>query len=605
MEDRRIYAGYCRPFVEDELSTVRRFLIADVYARFLRAQGGSEALRLAVECSNDRVELEADRRGKTPRDVLDEYLARLRDRFEGLQIALDFDRVVLGSERAHRLRTQQAFLQLLAAGAVYEREQGDRARWVAATSRLAEQCDPEAETLLSWSAEAVEAQRTALGRVDGVEVRAILPGAGDLVVFTPFGDSIAQATFVAVSPYHPQVEALATPAERAQLSEAAGELPIVQTSLRAAVPAVEALLPLVLTPAVDARFGPTAVLGMPSRDDVDRKIDAQLRPVAPLAWGTVRFRSDIRPARRYRLADICVSREGRWGIPVPIMRCADCGTVPVDPSELPIEPYEPDEELACVCPRCGGAAHRDGASIASSFVGMWMWPSICSAEGRDWPECQVIWSSEAVDELLQQRLAHILAGLDRIDSDGARKPFASLLMHGSLNGEKVEGAINSGEALDEYVTSVGSDAARLAILTAGSPPRPTHLRAHLLCHAERFIERVRKQIDCCEGHFASARIDRSVRSRRRLSAWSRIAKHKVAMHVDALEMHKAAYDIECFQRRIEAFEDLCGAKGGIAEADREAIAWALIQFGRISEPLMPHLAAELSTRLANEETAFG
>ena len=227
---------------------------------------------------------------------------------------------------------------------------------------------------------------------------------------------------------------------------------------------------------------------------------------------------------------------------------------------------------------------------------MWMWPSICSAEDRGWARCQVIWSGEGGDQLLQQRLAaHILASLDQSEPNGEGGAFAGVLVHGSLDGGEAEAAIKSAGDFDEYVAGAGGDAARLAILNAGAPGRPTHLYPHLLRHAERFVERVRKQIDAYGDHLPSGQIDRSTRSRRRLAAWSKIAADKVAMHLEGLEMHKAVYDVMHFQRRIEAFEGTCLGSGGLADGDRGAIAWALVQLGRISEPLTPHLTAELNS----------
>ncbi len=597
MGSKRIYAGFCQPFAEDELSLLRRFVIADAYARFLRARGEPGELRLAVECLEEGIELEATRRGLSPQDALDEYLGRLRGRFQSLEISCDWDQVVRSSDQDHRLRTQQMFLRLLEEGTVYESGGGaDPSQWLARTSRLAERCDRETEASVDWSAEAVGAQRTALGRVDGVEIRAVLPGAGDLVVFTPYGDSIEEATFVAVSPNHPEVEALATVDELARLRDSGGKLTMVQTSLRVALPGVDALLPLVLTRSVDARFGPTAALGVPGRDDVDRRLNAQLKPLRALSMGAVRVRSDPKPATRYRLSDLPVSRDGGGGIPVPIVRCQSCGAVPSPSADLPVEPPEPGGDLGCECPRCGGPARREEASIEPSFAGMWLWPAICSTEDQGWASCQVIWSSEGADRLLQQRLAaHILAGLDRGEPGGDGEPFAGVLMHGALNGEEAEAAINTAGDLDEYVAGTGGDAARLAILSAGSPGRSTHLYAHLLRHAERFIGRVREQVGNCGDHFASGQIDRSTRSRRRLAAWSQVATDRVAMHLEGLEMHKAVYDVMHFQGRIEAFEAICRDHDGPTDSDRDAIAWALVQLGRIGEPLTPHLATELNS----------
>jgi leucyl-tRNA synthetase len=592
-----IYAGFCRPFAEDELGLIRRFLIADVQARFLRSQGRSVLFAPAVEAFGEAVELAAAQNGLTPGAAVDEYVGRLQRQLQSLDISCDWQQSVLSSEPDHCLRVQRVFLELMEEGLIYKREHGaDSSRWAVRTSHFAERCDFGSTPPAGWSAEAVEMQEAALSRADGVEIRAVIPGTGDLVVFTPHADSVAQAAFVSVSPNHPQIETIATPAELAKLRDARGKTAFVQTSLRVAVPAVDELLPLVLTPDVDTRFGPTAVLGIPDRDETDRKIAAGLKSLPGLSLGTVRVRSEPKPAARFSLPDLTISRKGSWGAPVPIVDCQQCGTVPIPSAELPLSPPEPAGELDCECPRCNGSAKLDGANIDEGFASMWMWPSICAkGDGVQTAQAKVIWSKDGADLLLLQRVAaHLLDKLNQRDSVAEGEPFPTVLMHGSLADDDEETAIDGVSGLEAYVADAGSDVARLAILNAGSPARSTHLYEHLLRHAERFVERVRGQLETYGGRPVPERIDPSTRSRRRLAAWSKIAADKVALHLEHLELHKATYDVMQFHNRIQAFEASCIESGGPSEADRDAIAWALVRLGRMSKPLMPQLGAELA-----------
>lgn len=598
-----IYAGFCRPFTEDELGLIRRLLIADSYGRFLRGRGHPAQFKLAVECFGEAVEREAAQRGLTPPAAVKEYLGQMENRCRSLDISCDWDQVVLSSGPDHRLRTQAMFLELLEQGLVYESgHDADRPQWAVRTSRFAEQCELDAAALPGWSEEAAETQRAAVGRVDGVEIRAVLPGAGDLVVFTPHADSIEQAEFVAVSPNHPQIGVLATDAELAELRDAGGGTVFVQTSRQVAVPGVGKFLSLVVTPSVDARFGPTAVLGVPDRDETDRTIMDRLKPLSGLSLGAVRVRSERKPAARYRLSDLRISREGAWGAPIPIVRCERCGTVPSPPARPPVEAFEPAADRVCNCPACGGPAERDEASLDWTFGSMWLWPSICSPENGDWAECQVIWSRDEGDQLLQQRLAaRIRASLDSGGANGAGDPFSGAVMVGSLGGQAEEEGIATEIDLDEYIASAGGDAARLAILNAGSPSRSTHLYPHLLRHAERFVAAVQTQAGAYRDRPAPERIDPATRSRRRLAAWVEIAADKVTTHLEQLETHKAVYDVMHLQRRIESFEEARRDNGGLADADRDAIAWALVRLGRLSDPLVPHLAAQLTSQSAEPD----
>ena len=165
-------------------------------------------------------------------------------------------------------------------------------------------------------------------------------------------------------------------------------------------------LPVLVSPLVDARFGPTAALGIPAVDEADRDLaDARSGPETRAAEDG-RARRDEAPAaapvagaretKRYRANDFSISRQRSWGTPIPIIHCEQCGPVPVPEADLPvvlprdIAPTGEGNPLAerpdfvdVACPECGGPAKRETDTLDCHFDALWLWvPAAVPPEDR-------------------------------------------------------------------------------------------------------------------------------------------------------------------------------------------------------------------------------
>jgi leucyl-tRNA synthetase len=671
-----VFAG-C-PFTSGDahLGHIRSYTISDAFARFRRAQGDAVLFSLGFDSFGLPAELEAIKRGVSPRAWVERCRDRMRGQFERLGYSCDWDRTFDSSEPGHYRWTQWLFLAMLEKGLVYRRdaqvtwcdscrtvlaslqaEDGEcwrchgavrfvrRPQWFMKISAYLEDNEKGLDDLPGWTKAAVGGQRAVLGRIDGVEVDALVLGGGELTVFTPHPNSIRDAAFVAVSPTHPEVDAFTSKPEVAKQLERVREAgwrrddrgaeraQVVQTGMQASVPGASTLLPIVISPLVDGRYGSTAVLGIPGCDETDRGIAERLEKPAASAFKLTRTTAKPRPAARYKARDFPISRQRAWGAPIPLVHCNACGTVPVPPEQLPVRlpddlevtgegnPLaERADFLDCECPRCGAAAKRESDTIDCHVDGMWMWmPIVVPAEDREtsmfshaeyqrWlPARQIVWGADAGGYMFDQRLiGKVLQDLGELPPLEAREPFANALMHQMvrMDGRKMSKHLGNVVDPNELVEQVGADVVRLAVLNAAAPGRAFNWNEQPVRHCQRFLAEL---WDYAEPRLrewerpANGEIDASTRLRRRLGTWSRIGLEKIAENLERLEMQRATHNAMLLLERVQDFERRAGGEDGELDTlDREAVVATLLLLVQGLAPFVPHVAEELWAAAGNE-----
>lgn len=590
-----------------DLGHIRGYTIADAYARFRRASG--EAVLFSAGF---------DRLG----EATDPEPARTQ--LQRLGYSCDWERTVHTSQRSQHRWTQWLFLSMLERDLVYERD----GRWLMRATSYMEANEEGLEALSGWNDAAADAQRAAVGRIDGFEVDASILGVGQLPVFTPHGDDVSEAAFVAISPLHPGADAFAAEgdaaAKLAKIREAASSheddgSALLETGLQASVPGVEGLLPVVVWSAVETRYGPTAVLGMPERDEVDRGVAGRLQRASGL--GGMKLSSSSgkpRPAMRFRADDIPVSRPWAAGsVALPIVLCEACGSVPVPREELPVELAGTGQDEAPAqgeerpCPKCGAPARTATDTIDPRLDGMWMWLSICLPPGEregetlDHPECQrwlpaaqVVAAPDAAELLFDQRLtAKVLGDLEVLGKD-AREPFERAFVHETIRvEEREEGEYGDGvDDLAHLVEEIGADALRLALLNAAAPRTSFRWTRTPLRRGQKFLEELWEYAEPRLRDWSGSEdgeIETSSRLRRRLATWVRVAVDKVTTSFERLEMQRATHDTVLLATRIRDFEERASAEGELGEEDRAAIVDSLLVLVRLLAPCAPHICEEL------------
>jgi leucyl-tRNA synthetase len=680
---RSIYIKPSSPFTSGKLHMghVRDYSIGDAYARFRRARGDDVLFGFGFDAFGLPAEMAAIERKIAPADWVESCGERMLAQMRRLGFSFNYERVFYSSDEAQYRWSQWLFVTLLEAGLIYrddttvdwcdhcrttlaalQVEDGRcwrchnevrlirRPTWFLRITPYLEENDarlPELEE--NWDEISLSTQRYILGRSDGVEVDL---GGGDpsLIAFTPHPGAVAQASFVLLSPRHPEVEAWAAgPAVAEELNELrsggwersardAKSVPLVDTGASVSAPWSGAELPVVVSPLVDARYGPTAALGIPAVDEADAALAARIGRLgaaeasddatAAPSPSSGASEPETRPAVRYRAADFSISRQRFWGTPIPIINCEGCGPVPVPEQDLPvvlprdIEPTGEGNPLAeraefvdVDCPRCGEPAKRETDTLDCHFDALWLWvPSAVPPQARAeqmfshpdlqrWlPSERLVAGADSGGFVFDQRVVtKALRDIGPFSFMEHGEPFSGCLFHEMViaDGRKMSKHLGNVVDPDDLVEQYGADTVRLAVLYAAGPAKTLNWNDGALRFASRFLHNVWVY---AQARFAGLEVAPENAEaaadtefmRERLCKWCDNGLSRITEDLAELQMHKAVRNVTRLFERIQDFEKrVIQRRGELCRADAEAQVAALKLLAQTLAPFAPHTAEGL------------
>jgi leucyl-tRNA synthetase len=674
-----VYVKPSSPFTSGNLHMghVRDYSIGDAYARFRRARGDAVLFGFGFDAFGLPAEMAAIERGTRPAEWVERCGERMLEQMRRLGFSFDYERAFYSSDESQYRWSQWLFLTLHEAGLIYrdnatvdwcdtcqttlaalQVEDGRcwrchnpvrlirRPTWFLRLSPYLEENDRNLERLTDWDELSLKTQRYILGRTDGMELDLTDPDGAVITVFTPHAAAVGEARFVLVSPRHAMAERWAA---RGGVDEQLDELrsggwersardasavPVIDTG--ASIEVAAASLPVFISPLVDARYGPTAALGVPGVDEADEAIAARMPRTASESLGDAAVAAlQARPATRYRAYDFSISRQRYWGTPIPVLHCEDCGVVPAPFDELPVvlpRDVEPTGEgnplaerrdfLEASCPTCGGPARRETDTLDCHFDALWLWvPAAVPPADRDermfthpdlqrWlPSERLVAGNDSGGFVFDQRV--VTKALRDIGpfaflEDG--EPFAGCLFHEMViaDGRKMSKHLGNVVDPDALVAERGADTVRLAVLYAAGPAKALNWTDGALRFASRFLRGLWDYTHECIEAAAEAPEDAEAATdtafiRERLGKWCENGVGRIAADLEELQMHKAVRNVTRLLERIKDYEKrIVKRRGRLSSEDFETLLEALALLARTLSPFAPHIAEELLVALGRD-----
>jgi len=418
------------------VGNVFAFTGADIHGRFQRLQGNSVFEPMGFDAFGIHSENYALKIGGHPMRLIPQNIENFRRQLRRVGLMVDWKHELSTTDHSYYKWTQWIFLQLFRKGLAYKKKAAvnwcPNDKTVLANEQvengLCERCGARVEQRLleqwffritdyaerllhnlewiDWSESTKSAQRNWLGRSEGAEISFAIAGSDALpiVVFTTRPDTIFGATYLVLAPEHPQVAALTTGGQRAEIEayrERTAKQDVVSrkmgesaektgafTGSYALNPATGQRIPIWIADYVLMEYGTGAIMAVPGHDERDFAFASAyglpiVRVVAPegtaahaplteaytgdghlVSSGTfdgvpvAEAKSRVtewlvglasaKPVVNFRLHDWTISRQRYWGPPIPIIYCDDCGAQPVPEDQLPvilpeIQDFRPDD----------------------------------------------------------------------------------------------------------------------------------------------------------------------------------------------------------------------------------------------------------------------
>jgi len=502
---------------------------------------------------------------------------------------------------------------------------------------------------LNWPEKTIAMQKNWIGKSHGTEIDFIINDK-PWKIFTTRPDTIFGVTFMVISSQHSRLMELVTREQKKEVERFLKKLTSVSekdlgemekegvfTGSYAINPANGDEVPVYAGNFVVADYGAGMVMAVPAHDQRDfefaKKYKIKIKQViegklsdtrafteeGKLINSTSEFNGinskeaigkitewliknkKARKVVNYKLRDWCISRQRYWGTPIPLIRCENCGVVPVPEDKLPVilpknvkfgggNPLLTNQEwLNVKCPKCGESGKRETDTMDTFVNSSWYFLRFCDPHNKE-----KIFDKEKVKYWMpvdlyiggaEHACMHLIfcrfytMFLHDLGLINFEEPAPRLFHQGMINdakGERMSKSKGNGIEPIETMNKYGVDTTRFFMLSESSPDKGFNWSDAGIQGSLRFTKNVFENFEKIKVGKDSEEIETRI---------NQIIKN-ITQEIEILDYRKSTIELREFFN--------------IVLEKKEASKKTLENFLKLIAPFCPHIAEELWERMGNK-----
>jgi leucyl-tRNA synthetase len=377
-------------------------------------------------------------------------------------------------------------------------------------------------------------------------------------------------------------------------------------------------IPLLFVNYLSGEEGSPVRAGTPVSDKEDKYLARKLSLPEAHEQGIVKQGKypGVRTKNYYHVHDWMVSRQKKWGTPLPLIDCDRCGFVPVPTEKLPITvgPHGNDGNTRpdVICPACQKLAKHATDTLDCYIDDVWCFLSselhfkenfrLAQAGRYGWFPADQYHAGYDIHMYLHlyrfvSRFLYERGYLDTPEPISVHIGHDMVLQGNRKMSKRHRNAIGVRALVDVH----GADVVRLAIILAANPDRPIRWR-------EEYVSRARRQVrKVLEMASMLAQMDRNANGepilpelrKRSLEKKCRNLIKTVTKHIASYRPGSGIQYLEKYTKDLyEVIRPL--TKGQMNGDDFHFVRNYFLKLCVISSPFMPHIAEEAWEQLAGE-----